>query len=449
MTGADKHLATFPAAPAAAAPAPARAEEIFLVIVLSVFCSLPFLLGDQPLSLTSVKETGLTSPQGDSAKQVILMAIYVLTAGALVPRLSAMAQRQVLLPLLALLAWAALSALWSDMPGITLRRAVALGGTLSLGVYMALRWPPRELVRLLSVVALVVLGASLAVAILVPAAGLDAEHRLRGVFAHKNTLAAFAAIAMICAADALSGRGAEAGVRSTAKRVRLAWLTGLLGLVSLGLTASASPVPAVAAAALVIVAIKRTPAQRRHVLTTRLCGAVFVAIVLLPWLAPYIGELALLFGRKTDFSGRTLVWRFSIEFFQRSPMLGYGYASFWNGPAGLLFVDYAHFPAPHAHNGALQMLLDDGALGLAAYCAVLGGALRGLAAVLGSVQRNANAWMGGFLVLYLCASLAETHLLEANDLYTVLFAYTVIRIRLAGSQRDDASPAPGRSLPVK
>lgn len=445
MTGSAKHSAMFPPAPAMAAPT--RTEELLLVIVLSVFCSLPFLLGDQPLSLTSVKETGLTSPQGDSAKQVILMAIYVLTAGVLIPRLSAV-RREVLLPLLALLAWAALSSLWSDMPGITFRRAVALGGTLSLGVYMALRWPPRELVRLLSVVALVVLGASLALAVLMPAAGLDAEHRLRGVFAHKNTLAAFAAIAMICAADALSDRGAAAA-HAGVKRTRLAWLAGSLGLACLGLTASASPVPAVAAAALVIFAIRRTPAQRRHVLATRLCGAVFVAIVLLPWLAPYIGEIALLFGRKTDFSGRTLVWRFSIEFFQRSPVLGYGYASFWNGPAGLLFVDYAHFPVPHAHNGALQMLLDGGVPGLAAYGAVLGGALRGLGTVLGSVQRNANAWLGGFLVLYLCASLAETHLLEANDLYTVLFAYTVIRIRLAASQGDRTSPAPGRSLPVK
>jgi len=448
MTDSGQRPTMFAAPATPALAVPSRGEEIFLVIVLSVFCALPFLLGDQPLSLTSVKETGITSPQGDSTKQLILMAMYVLAAGGLVSRLAAVASARVLLPLLALLGWAALSAVWSDMPGITFRRAVALGGTLTLGAWMALRWPPRELVRLLSVVALVVLGASFAVAILFPASGLDAEHRLRGVFAHKNTLAAFAAIALACAADVLSDRGRGADGQGGVMRIRLAWLTGLAGLGALLLTASASPVPAVAAAVFVIFAIKRTPPQRRHVLTTRLCAAVFVLIVLLPWLAPYIGELALLFGRNTDFSGRTLVWRFAIEFFQRSPLLGYGYASFWYGPAGLLFVDYAHFPVPHAHNGALQMLLDGGAPGLAAYGAVLAGALRGLGTILNAAQRNAHAWVGGFLVLYLCASLAETHLMEPNDLYTVLFAYAVLRIRLARSQGDRPSPAPGPSLPV-
>ncbi|MGJ7917219.1 O-antigen ligase family protein [Massilia sp. LXY-6] len=448
MSDANQLPTMFPGSATMAPAVPARGEEIFLVIVLCVFCALPFLLGDQPLSLTSVKETGITSPQGDTTKQVVLMAIYVLTVGALVPRLSAAASRHVLLPLIALLAWAALSTAWSDMPGITARRVVALGGTLALGVYMALRWPPRELVRLLSVVALIVLGASFAVAVLMPAAGLDAEHRLRGVFAHKNTLAAFAAIALICAVDVLSGPSEGMAAPARAKRVRLAGLTGLFGLVALGLTASASPVPAAVTAALVMFAIKRAPPQRRHVLTTRLCGALFVVVVLLPWLAPYIGELALLFGRNTDFSGRTLVWRFAIEFFQRSPLFGYGYASFWNGPAGLLFVSYAHFPVAHTHNGALQMLLDGGAVGLITYGTVLAGALRGLKATLNAAPRNAHAWVGGFLILYLCASLAETHLMEPNDLYTVLFAYAVIRIRLTRSDGLHSSPAPRHSLPL-
>lgn len=409
-------------ASAPAAGAPGRTEDMLLVAVLCLFCALPFLLGDQPRSLTSVKETGITSAQGDSTKQLILMSIYLLTGIALARQLSAQVRRAIGLSLLCLLAWAGVSALWSDMPGITLRRTVALGGTLTLGVYLAVRCSPRRLVRLLSVVALVVLGTSFVVAVLMPGAGLDPEHRLRGVFAHKNSLAAFAAIALVCAADRLSGPPGPG--------MRLAWLTALTGLAALVLTASASPVPAVGVAAMLVFRLKRLPRERQHALTVRLCGAVFIAIVLLPWLAPYIGQLALLFGRSTDFSGRTLVWRFSIEFFQRAAFFGYGYASFWNGPAGLLFVQYAHFPVPHAHNGALQLLLDCGAIGLMLYGAVLAGALRGLDWILNTLPRHENAWLAGYLVLYLCASLAETHLLEPNDLYAVLFAYTVVRIRL-------------------
>jgi exopolysaccharide production protein ExoQ len=304
-------------------------------------------------------------------------------------------------------------------------------------VYMAVRWPPRDVVRLLSLVAVLVLGGSFVVAIFMPTAGLDAEHRLRGLFAHKNSLAAFAALALICAADGVTGRDRPPG--------RLPWITALFGLTALALTASASPVPGMIVAVVLIRRIKRLPLGKPHVLTARLCTGVFIGIVLLPWLAPYIGQIALLFGRSTDFSGRTLVWRFAIEFFQRNPLLGYGYASFWNGPAGLLFVNYAHFPVPHAHNGALQLLLDAGIIGLALFGAVLASALRGLERILNVAQRGANAWLAGFLVLYLFASLAETHMLEPNDLYTVLFAYAVVRINLTRSQSEDKSLSPSVS----
>jgi exopolysaccharide production protein ExoQ len=418
------HSCTGMAAPGElGAPPAGRASHVLLGLMLCVFCALPFLLGDQARSLTSVKESGITSPQGDAAKQFILMGMYALTALALFRRLSASTLRAVGLPLFCLLIWLGLSTLWSDMPGITLRRTVALGGTLTLGTYLAVSYSPQRLVRLLSMVALVVLGASFLVGVLMPAAGLDAEHRLRGVFAHKNSLAAFAAVALICAVDAMTGLSGK-------KPGRLAWLTGLFGIVALVMTASASPVPAVAVAAFVIVRIKHADSGLPHLLTTRLCTVLFTAVVLLPWLAPYFGQLALLFGRSTDFSGRTLVWRFAIEFFQRNPLFGYGYASFWNGPAGLLFVQYAHFPVPHAHNGALQFLIDCGAIGLVLYGTVLAGAIRGLDWILHALPRKEYAWLGGYLVLYLFASLAETHLLEPNDLYAVLFTYAVVRINL-------------------
>jgi exopolysaccharide production protein ExoQ len=411
------------AANAWASPAAAtRTEALVLGVLLCVFCALPFLLGDQPAFLTSVKETGITSPQGDSSKQLVLLAIYGLTGAVLLPRLTPQVRSAIGWPLVLLLAWAGLSAAWSDMAGITMRRTVALSGTLMLGTYMALRWSPRDLARLLVHVAVVVLGASFLVALVLPASGLDPEHRLRGVFAHKNTLAAFAALALICAADGLAGQDR--------RDRRPAVLAALLGVAALAFAASASPVPAVAVAAFSIFQIRRKPTGARHGLPIRLCGAIFAAVILLPWLAPYVGEVALLFGRNADFSGRTLVWRFAIEFFQRHPLLGYGFGAFWQGPAGLLFVNYAHFPVAHTHNGVMQLLLECGVVGLALFTAVLVRALRGLASILDTMDRHANAWLAGFMVLYTIANLTETHLLEPNDLYTVLFAYVVVRTKL-------------------
>ncbi|MGJ7917775.1 O-antigen ligase family protein [Massilia sp. LXY-6] len=420
------------AAASAHRPGPTPAEARMVIVLLCVFCALPFLVGDQPTFLTSVKETGITSPQGDTNKQLILLVIYGVTAIALAPRLTVEGRRAIGWPLLLLLAWAGLSAVWADMAGITLRRTVALGGTFTLGIHMALRWPPRELARLLCQVAVVVLGASFVIALVLPSAGLDPEHRLRGVFAHKNSLASFAALALVCAADALAD--------PHRRRDRLPWFTALLSLMGLGLAASASPIPAAAIAVLAVFRLNALKPDSRHLLSTRLCAGAFVATVLLPWIAPSIGELALLFGRNTDFSGRTLVWRFALEFFQRNPLFGYGYASFWSGPAGLLFVSYAHFPVAHAHNGTMQLLLDCGVVGLGLFATILARALRALARVLHAGDRRTNAWIAGFMVLYTFANLAETHLLEPNDLYTVLFAYVVVRINLARAADTRALP---------
>ncbi|MCS0627734.1 O-antigen ligase family protein [Telluria mixta] len=426
------HMPLRTSAAALAPSGPTRIETLLIVILLCAFCALPFLVGDQPVFLTSVKETGITSPQGDTNKQIILLAIYGLVAGTLAPRLTPDARRAIGLPLVLLLAWAGLSALWADMAGITLRRTVALGGTFTLGVYLALRWPPRELARLFCQVALVVLGASFVIALVLPSAGLDPEHRLRGVFAHKNSFASFAALALVCAADALAD--------PQRRRQRLPWIVALSSLVALGLAASASPIPAAAAAVFVVVRVHAMAPGTRHVLSTRLCGWVFAATVLMPWIAPFVGEIALLFGRNTDFSGRTLVWKFALEFFQRNPLFGYGYASFWSGPAGLLFVSYARFPVAHAHNGAMQFLLDCGAIGLALFATILARALRGVSALLNDKDRGAAAWMAGYLVLYTFSNLAETHLLEPNDLYTVLFAYVVVRINLARAGATQDAP---------
>jgi exopolysaccharide production protein ExoQ len=437
MTYSNQSLAQVPSLPdgaAEGAAAPTSAEMVLVIAMLCVFCALPCILGDQPAFLTSVKETGITSPQGDSVKQAILMGIYGITMLAVGPHLSAKARRAVGFPLVLLFAWVGLSALWSELPSVTLRRAVALGGTLTLGVYLALRWQPRDLARLLTQVALLVLGASFVVALLLPAAGLDPEHRLRGVFSHKNSLAGFAAIALLCAAEGLAD--------TAGRRQRLPWVAAVFSLTALALAASASPLPAVAIAALVIFRIKHMPATAHHLLSTRLAGMAFIATVLLPWIAPYVGEIALLFGRHADFSGRTAVWRFAVEFFIRNPLHGYGYASFWNGPAGLLFVSYAHFPVAHTHNGAMQLLLDCGIVGLGLLASIYREALRKLTMLLNSAGRVPNAWVAGFMLLYTFANLAETHLLEPNDLYTVLFAYVVVRINLACDADGRVQPSP-------
>lgn len=401
-----------------------RIEEIILLVLLIIFCCLPYLLHDQPKSDISIKEMGITSPQGNAVQQVIMIGMYGIIGIALLQRLGARARTALSFPLVALLLWMFASAIWSDISAVTLRRCVALTGTLMLGYYLALCMPPQRLTKLLCQLALIVLSASICVALLQPQHGLDQEGRLRGVFAHKNTLASFAALGIVCAVAGIFN--AKEALQST----RMYWWAGALCILALILSRSATPVSGVLTAAILIRHLHRQPANSSHWGTAVICVLLAMWMLVLPLEAGNLGEIAKAFGRTTNFSGRSLVWDFSLAFIERRPLTGYGYTAFWSGPAALLFVHWGGFPVPHSHNGAMQLLLDCGLIGLSFYLWLLWQIVTRLHHGLNTAGRPQLAWVAGFLALYLFTNSAESHLMEPNDLYAALLAYCAFWLNL-------------------
>lgn len=438
---AGEKAASLPAGAPPDGDPPSRGELAFVLALLFVLCALPFLLGDQPTSLLSAEEMGLKSPGGDSRKQFVLMGFYALTGLLLLRRLDERAREAIGLFLPALLVWILASAVWSDLPGVTLRRTVALTGTVLFGIYLALRLPPSQLAQTLVLLAVPVLGGSLLVALAMPAAGLDPEGRLRGLFSHKNSIASFSALAIMSAAVMLiepraSSAGeparAEAAARRLSARALLPWAVIVLGTASFVWASSMTPIPATLLSLAVLLGLGRRSRTGPDRLTVGICVTLGVWMILLPWMAPALGEVAVLMGRDANFSGRTAVWSFSIEFIQRQPLQGFGYSSFWTGPAGLVFFRWARFPAPHAHNGVLQLLLDCGLIGFLLMAVLVAGLLFKLQRMILARGEGRVLWIAGFLVLYFLLNLTEAHLLDPNDLYTVFFAYSVVRMNIEG-----------------
>lgn len=425
-----------------ASSAPLRVE-LAIVLLLAIYCALPFILHDQPTSLASVEQAGLKSPGGDGRKQVLLLMMYAGLALATLRYLDRRVLRATSVPMIALLCLAFASCLWSELPALASRRAVALAGTVLFGVFLALRVPPARLAVLTNVLAVAVLTASFLVAIVLPAAGLDAEGRLRGVFAHKNGLGMFAALAVLSGLSAIiqpprTGRG------------RLPWLVLALAGAALAGAHSASPLVAVLFGACVQVLFALRLRRSPHRLTTIVCSVLLLVMVCIPFLGKHVGALGALFDRSATFSGRTGVWEYGLAFLAHRPLLGFGYTSFWPGTPGLLYARMAHYPVPHSHNGALQTLLGTGVVGLALVLWLLTRAIRRLHAILNRSKRSPSAWLAGFLVLYLSANIAESSLFEPNDLYTTFFAYAVVRINLtyasltAGHTARTPSRRPGK-----
>jgi O-antigen ligase len=81
-----------------------------------------------------------------------------------------------------------------------------------------------------------------------------------------------------------------------------------------------------------------------------------------------IATITSAYGKDTTFSGRTEIWEASIDAFLRRPWLGHGYgALFWRedlSPETAQIWRQVGFEASHAHNGALDMALQIGLVGL-------------------------------------------------------------------------------------
>ena len=188
---------------------------------------------------------------------------------------------------------------------------------------------------------------------------LDNYPGWHGFFTHKNQLAPFLVFGV-------------ATVMTFDKSFVLRWGTlGLCGLLLLGSTSATG----ISAAFLVGVAyVWLRIYQSQEDLRT---STVFFAVSLFGFVVVVIGSVMSLatitsaYGKELSFSGRTFIWAASIDAIQRKPILGHGLgALFWQegvSPETAEIWRQVGFPNSHAHNGALDLALQIGLIGLAVF----------------------------------------------------------------------------------
>ena len=296
----------------AVAAAPSALEQAYLTAVLAVFLAVPFLVSDQPqgaASLNPLKALEALSSHGNSAKQLLIAALYL----SVIPPLLRSTWREmaagVSVPLWLLLAWCFMSAAWTIDGNVSLRRSVAMLGTVLLGLYMGLRFDLRSLLRVMSYVTGVILLGSVAIAVVWPLHGLDFEGRLRGVFAHKNDLSGFISIAVLGVAAQLvvfDYRTRSAAIGDV--------LLACLCVACLLWSHSAGVVPVLflALPVLPLTLVFRTADKGILALIPVL---VCVGVALLAAAIYYTDEIAEMLGKDADLSGRTTIWNFVIKMF--------------------------------------------------------------------------------------------------------------------------------------
>jgi O-antigen ligase len=383
--------------------------------------------------------TGAFFPLAEADLQALTFALWVLAyavavAGLLHDRLRHRRAAGAPALLTAFVVLALASTAWSAVPDITVRRAVALAGTVVVGVYLAGHLRPVEVFDALRRVVLVVAVSSLVLWAARSPLALDEVHgTLRGVLATKNTLGRVLAVGVLAAlAVALLDR---------ARRRRALVSAGVVAL-PLVLTDSAGGLLLAAAAAGAAALVAASHHRRWRVVVPGLAAVGLAALVLvlprLTW-----DEVAGTVGRDATLTGRTEIWSASLDALAARPALGYGYGAFWNleqpVPEAHRIRTALYWDVPSSHNGVLDAALDLGWAGAAlAVALVLLLVARGLAD-LRAGRRDLAALRLAVAALTVVANVVESGLLQQNSLWTVLL---VVALAVPAGPPPEASRRP-------
>ena len=300
-------------------------------------------------------------PNTPSAR--IFVSIMGIAAACMAGR-SALTRIPVSLSMLALICWTVASASWSHTESWTI---FALRNEIPPTIVLVLLCGllPIENTKQALVLAF---RAGLLITIIVllvdPATRLreagDARIALagwRGWFGHKNGLGAFAVLALatflaldrrsmlrtvgiavvaVLIIGSRSATGLTVGVAVTALYMWMAWLDTTRGRWTTGFVA------------------------------TSLAFGAAAAVVMLFSLPTVVGA----YGKDLTLSGRTAVWDVVIDRIVEQPLLGYGYDGVFTQPPSPMARDisaHSGFDVPHAHQGAIDLTLQLGLIGLALF----------------------------------------------------------------------------------
>ncbi|MBX3314113.1 MAG: O-antigen ligase family protein [Actinobacteria bacterium] len=334
----------------------------------------------------------LRFPLPGAASSVLFPAMCVVTL-LLTPK-ERIRSVPVLWSLLLVVVVLALSVLWTEDPGATLFRIRAdLPGTLLVAA-VAGTMPPTKVVRTLALASTAIAAISLLASLGLTEsreapfdeAYLGVQNGFRGLFIHKNELGMFLVYGL-CAVLVQP----KSSSRTAAIVVHLVTILG---------TRSASVGGGLLAVAFVwlwLSALRRQekPRERTFLLVMSIASAV-LGVLLVLGLLPVLLDL---YDKDVTFSGRTFIWAASLDAIRDRPWLGYGMAGIWMDETNPVTADLharIGFKAAHAHNGALDLTLQVGLVGLAAYTTLVWQALRG---AVRAMAHRSTAAVGQWAVL--------------------------------------------------
>jgi exopolysaccharide production protein ExoQ len=318
--------------------------------------------------------------------------------------------------LIALVLLAVVSVFWSEDPGFTLRRSVALLATTLFGLDFAVRYSIRKQLQLVAIALSALVALSVVVQVffagLVPVVDKAYPNAWVGLFDQKN---AFARVIVLAAIVVL------ASVRRSMRGILTAVFTFLAAVTLIILTQS---ITAVVALVGLIMVLQFAPALRWAGRVRTLIGfsaAVMVAPAIF-LLIHYWSLLTSLLGRNGTLTGRAQLWAICLSSIELKPVLGYGYSAFWRVSDEAQRINaMLRWTVPHAHNAYIDLALELGLIGLALYVGTYIVALWRAVGYMRTDPEPGAKWPLVYFCFILLYSLTESSVLVPGSIFWMLF----------------------------
>ncbi len=273
--------------------------------------------------------------------------------------------------LLAFVALAAASILWSIEPATTVKRVVRAITILSDATALALfGWHASRFQNVIRPILTLILIGSLIFGLLAPDLAMEQTDKvelkgaLHGLALQKNSMGSLASFGLIFWLHAWLTR--QSGV--------IAVLGGACALACLVWSRSSTSIMATVFAVTLLLMLLRSPVGlRRYMpyLVTAFSTLILIyslaVLQLVPGLDIVLAPITSLTGKDLTFSGRTAIWTIINEHIRENPFLGTGYGAYWIGifpwSPSYQFVTRLWFYPTQSHNGYLEVINDLGMIG--------------------------------------------------------------------------------------
>lgn len=335
-------------------------------------------------------------------------------------------------PMILPVALAVMSLAWSEDVSLTLRRSGSLVLTTAFALWLAFRFTPTQIFRLVVIMAVAIVIANFAVIQLWPSRGIhqasdviNPQHagKWRGLFGHKNDFGRLISLVIAILAIAFF-------LRTGGPRWRWIFLP-LIALSVLMIARSQSSQAAmlsatVPTAVVALLAMRNmSPTGRSVLLVVALPFAVIAALS-----AQLVFEYVLgLLGRDATLTGRTEIWEGVILSLRETAVLGGGYGAGWQ-IVGDRLAALTGIEVGHAHNGFLDLVVDIGTVGLVItliFMLWLGAlAFRYL---MQGVRPEISALALAMVIFAFVGNVAGSFLLLHNSVFWVLPVVTFVKLR--------------------